>query len=282
MSVTELIELKMQLQDMLDKKYIHPSVSPWGAPVRGSTVLSKIDLQSGYHQIRIREEDIAKTAFRTRYDHYEFVVLPFRLTNAPATFMFLMNNEFDRYLDKFVLIFIDDILIYSRTMEKHQEHLTLVLQILREHQLYAKFSKCEFFKEQIQYFGHIITKDGIVVDPKMIRTIMECPVPKDVADIRSFMGLASYYRRFVEGFSKVAYPITSLHKKRRTSRWTPECQRSFEKLKYLLTSAPILSIANPSKDYVVCIDASKEGLGGLLMQEGKVIAYESRKLKEHE
>eukprot|EP00253_Pinus_taeda_P025715 PITA_25715 len=262
MSVPELTELKMQLQELLDKNYIRPSVSPWGAPVlfvkkkdgtllKGEKVFSKIDLRSGYHQIRIKEEDIAKTAFRTRYGHYEFVVLPFGLTNAPATFMCLMNSVFHRFLDKFVLIFIDDILIYSRSHEEHKEHLRMVLQTLREHQLYAKFSKCDFFKE-------------------------------DVVDIRSFMGLAGYYRRFVEGFSRIAYPITSLQKKGKAFKWTAECQQSFDRLKHLLTIAHILSIVDPNKDYVVCTDASKEGVGGVLMQEGKVIAYESRKLKDHE
>eukprot|EP00253_Pinus_taeda_P022079 PITA_22079 len=322
MSVPELTELKMQLQELLDKNYIRPSVSPWGAPVlfvrekdgtlrmcidyrqlnkltiknkypllridelfdqvKGATVFSKIDLRSGYHQIRIKEEDIAKTAFRTRYGHYEFVVLPFGLTNAPATFMCLMNSVFHQFLDKFVLIFIDDILIYSRSKEEHEEHLRMVLQTLREHQLYAKLSKCDFYKEEIQYLGHVISKEGIVVDPEKIKTILDWPVPKDVADIRSFMGLAGYYRRFVEGFSRVAYPITSLQKKGRTFRWSSECQQSFERLKQLLTSAPVLSIADPNKDYVVCTNASGEGVGGVLMQEGKVIAYESRKLKEHE
>eukprot|EP00253_Pinus_taeda_P034845 PITA_34845 len=322
MSVPELTELKMQLQELLDKKYICLSVSPWGAPVlfvrkkdgtfrmcidyrqlnkltiknkyslpridelfdqvKGATVFSKIDLRSRYHQIRIKEEDIAKTTFRTRYGNYEFMVLPFGLTNAPTTFMCLMNSVFHKYLDKFVLIFIDDILIYSRNIQEHEEHLRLVLQTLREHQLYAKYSKCDFYKEQIQYLGHIITKEGIAVDPEKIRTIMEWPIPKDVADIRSFMGLAGYYRRFAEGFSRVAYPITSLQKKGRTFKWTAECQQSFEQLKHLLTTALVLSIAGPEKDYVVCTDASKEGVGGVLMQEGKVIAYESRKLKEHE
>ena len=158
----------------------------------------------------------------------------------------------------------------------------MVLQTLREHQLYAKFSKCDFFKEEIQYLGHVITKEGIAVDPEKIKTIMEWPIPKDVADIRSFMGLAGYYRRFVEGFSRIAYPITSLQKKGKLFKWTAECQQSFDRLKHLLTTAPILSIADPNMDYVVCTDASKEGVGGVLMQEGKVIAYESRKLKEHE
>jgi len=267
MSVPELTELKMQLQELLDKKYIRPSVPPWGAPVlfvkkkdgtlrmcidypqlnkltiknkyplprideifdqvKGAIVFSKIDLCSGYHQIRIREEDIAKIAFRTRYGHYE----PFGLTNAPAIFMCLMNSVFHQFLDKFVLIFIDDILIYSRSREEDKEHLRLVLQTLREHQLYGKFSKCNFFKEEIRYFGHIITIQGITMDPKKIRTIMEWPVPKDVADIRSFMGLASYYRRFVEGFSRVAYPITSLQKKGRAFKWAPECQKSFDQVR---------------------------------------------------
>eukprot|EP00253_Pinus_taeda_P011178 PITA_11178 len=322
MNVPELTELKMQLQELLDKNYIRPSVSPWGAPVlfvkkkdgtfrmcidyrqlnkltiknkyplpridelfdqvKGATVFSKIDLRSSYHQIRIKEEDIAKTTFRTRYGHYEFVVLPFGLTNAPATFMCLMNSIFHQYLDRFVLIFIDDILVYSRTVEEHQEHLRKVLQTLREHQLYAKFSKCDFFKEEIQYLGHVISKEGIAVDPEKIKAIMDWPVPKDVADIRSFMGLAGYYRRFVEGFSRVAFPITSLQKKGKAFQWTPNCQKSFEQLKHLLTTAPILRIVDPDKDYVVCTDASKEGVGGVLMQEGRVVAYESRKLKEHE
>eukprot|EP00253_Pinus_taeda_P018433 PITA_18433 len=309
MSVLELTELKMQLQELLDKQYIRPSVSPWGAPVlfvkkkdgtlrmcidyrqlnkltvknkyplpridelfdqvKGAKVFSKIDLRSGYHQIRIKDEDIAKTAFRTRYGHYEFVVLPFGLTNAPATFMCMMNSVFHHFLDKFVLIFIDDILIYSRSQEEHEKHLRMVLQTLREHQLYAKFSKCDFFKEEIQYLGHVITKEGIAVDPEKIKTIMEWPIPKDVADIRSFMGLAGYYRRFVEGFSRIAYPITSLQKKGKIFKWTSECQQSFDRLKHLLTTTPILSIADPNKDYMVCTDASKEGVGGVLMQEGK-------------
>eukprot|EP00253_Pinus_taeda_P006325 PITA_06325 len=322
MSVPKLTELKMQLQELLDKNYIRPSVSPRGAPVlfvkkkdgtfrmcidyrqlnkltiknkyplpridelfdqvKGATMFSKIDLHSGYHQIRIKDEDIAKTDFRTRYGHYEFVVLPFGLTNAPATFMCLMNSIFHQYLDRFVLIFIDDILVYSRTMEEHQEHLRKVLQTLWEHQLYANFSKCDFFKEEIQYLGHVITKEGIVVDPEKIKAIMDWLVLKDVVDVRSFMGLAGYYRRFVEGFSRVAFPITSLQKKGKTFHWTPNCQKSFEQLKHLLTTAPILRIADPDKDYVVCTDASKEGVGGVLMQEGKVVAYKSRKLKEHE
>eukprot|EP00253_Pinus_taeda_P012063 PITA_12063 len=243
-----------QLNKLIVKnKYPLPRIDELFDQVKGATVFSKIDLRSGYHQIRIKEEDIAKTTFQTRYGHYEFVVLPFGLTNAPVTFMCLMNSVFHKYLDKFVLIFIDNILIYSQNIKEHEEHLRLVLQMLWEHQLYAKYNKCDFYKEQNQYLGHIITREGIAVDPEKIRTIMEWPIPKDGADIRSFMGLAGYYKRFV-----------------------------FEQLKHLPTTAPVLSIADPEKDYVVCTDASKEGVGGVLMQEGKVIAYESRNLKEHE
>jgi len=150
-------------------------------------------------------------------------------------------------------------------VEEHKKHLCIVLQVLREHQLYTKYIKCDLFKEKIQYLGHVITKNGIAVDPEKIRTIMEWPIPKDVADIRSFMGLEGYYQRFVEGFSRVEYPITSLQKKGKAFKWTPNCQRSFDQLKHLLTTSPILSIDDPIKEYVVCTDAGKEGVGGVLM-----------------
>ena len=212
MSTPEMLELKMQLQELLEKGYIRPSVSPWGAPVlfvnkkdgtlrlcidyrqlnkvtvknkyplpriddlfdqmRGSKVFSKIDLRSGYHQARIKDEDIHKIAFRTRYGHYEFVVVPFGLTNAPATFMCLMNSVFSRYLDKFVLVFLDDILVYSKNEEEHEEHLRLTLQLLREHQLYAKLSKCGFYRDRIQYLGHIISEEGVSMDPEKIEAII--------------------------------------------------------------------------------------------------------------
>jgi hypothetical protein len=159
----------------------------------GSSISSNIDLRYGYHQVQIKDEDIQKTAFRTRYGLYEFVVVPFGLTNALATFMFLMNNVLSKFVDRFVLVFIDDILIYSKNREEHEEHLRIVLRVLIEHQLYAKFSKCEFFQKKIHYLGHIISQEGVAVDPENIRSIMECPTPKDVSDIRSFMGLAGYY-----------------------------------------------------------------------------------------
>jgi hypothetical protein len=207
----------------------------------------------------------------TIYGHYEFVVVPFGLTNAPNTFMCLMNNILSKFLDRFVLVFIDDIEIYSKNREEHEEHLKLLLQVLREHQLYAKFSKCDFFHKQVHYLGHVILEEGVAVDPGNIISIMEWPTLKDVSDIRSFLGLAGYYRRFIKGFSKIGCQITTLQKKGVKFTWTVECEERFQELKYLLTHAPVLKIADPDNDFLVCIDSYKEGLGGFLMQEGCVI-----------
>jgi hypothetical protein len=180
----------------------------------------------GYHQLRIKEDDIPKTAFKTRFGHYEFTVLPFGLTNAPGVFMSLMNGVFREYLDKFIQVFIDDILIYSRTTEEHDEHLRLVLQCLREHKLYGKLSKCSFYQSRIHYLGHVISGEGIAVDPAKVEAIMEWPAPTNVIEVCSFMGLAGYYRRFVEGFSKIANPITELQKKNKKFVWTREMRGS--------------------------------------------------------
>jgi hypothetical protein len=291
MSTPKLVELKLQLKEMMDKGYIRPSVSPWGAPILfvkkkdgtlqlcidyrqlnkvtiknkyplprindlfdqlgGASIFSKIDLISRYHQVRIKGEDIQKTIFRTRYGHYEFVVVPFGLTNAPTTFMCLMYNVFSKFLDKFVLVFIDDILIYSKNREEHEEHLRLVLQVLREYQLCANFSKCDFFQKKIHYLGHVIYKEGVAVDPDKIRSIMEWPTPKDVLDIRSFMGLEGYYRRFIKGFSKIGCPITTLQKKGVKFLWTPKCEERFQTLNHLLTHAPVLKIIDPETDFLL-------------------------------
>jgi hypothetical protein len=249
MIAPKLCELQIQLKELLDSGLVRPNVSPWGAPVifvkkdgslrlcidyrdlnratvknrypmpriddlfdqmKGATVFSKIDLQSGYHQLSIKESDIPKTAFRTRFGHYEFFVVPFILTNAPAVFMSLMNGVFWKYLDRFVQVFLDDILIYSRNEREHEEHLRIVLSCLRKNKLYGKLSKCSFFQKEIHYLVHIISGEGILVDPEKVKTILEWPVPKNAHEVRSFMGLAGYYRRFVEGFSKIAKPITTL------------------------------------------------------------------------
>ena len=211
--------------------------------MRGAKVFSNIDLRRGYHQVRIKKEHIHKKNFRTRYGHYEFVVVPVGLSNAPATFMCLMNNFFNKYLDKFV--FLDDILIYS----KNEEHLRMVLKLLREHKMYAKLRKCVFYKYKIHYLGHIILGEGISIDPKKIEAITNWPTPRNVIDVRSFMGLTRYYRKFIEGFSKVAHPVPSLQRQKKGIKfeWTSRCEESFQQLKNLLTSAPILKIADLEK-----------------------------------
>ncbi|KAL0546159.1 hypothetical protein IC582_016065 [Cucumis melo] len=322
MAPAELKELKVQLQELLDKGFIRPSVSPWGAPVlfvkkkdgsmrlcidyrelnkvtvknryplpriddlfdqlQGATVFSKIDLRSGYHQLRIKDEDVPKTAFRSRYGHYEFIVMSFGLTNAPAVFMDLMNRVFREFLDTFVIVFIDDILIYSKTEAEHEGHLRMVLQTLRDNKLYAKFSKCEFWLKQVSFLGHVVSKAGVSVDPAKIEAVTGWTRPSTVSEVRSFLGLAGYYRRFVENFSRIATPLTQLTRKGTPFVWSKACEDSFQNLKQKLVTAPVLTIPDGSDSFVIYSDASKKGLGCVLMQQGKVVAYASRQLKSHE
>nr|AAR89852.1 putative polyprotein [Oryza sativa Japonica Group]ABF99511.1 retrotransposon protein, putative, Ty3-gypsy subclass [Oryza sativa Japonica Group] len=303
MPVNDLEELKKQIRELQEKEFVRPSSSPWGAPVlfvkkkdgsmrmcvdyrslnevtiknkyplpriddlfdqlKGAKVFSKIDLRSGYHQLKIRIADIPKTAFSTRYGLYEFTVMSFGLTNAPAYFMNLMNKVFVDYLDKFVVVFIDDILIYSKDEEEHAEHLRLVLEKLRKHKLYAKFSKCEFWLKEVAFLGHVISAGGVAVDPAKVEAVTEWKAPKSVTEIRSFLGLAGYYRRFIEGFSKIARPMTQLLKKEKKFVWSEQCQESFEQLKEKLTSAPILVLPDIRKDFVIYCNASRQGLGGI-------------------
>ncbi|GJR89354.1 putative reverse transcriptase domain-containing protein [Tanacetum coccineum] len=296
---SEMKELSEQLKELLEKGFIRPSSSPWGAPVlfvkkkdgsfrmcidyrelnkltvknryplpriddlfdqlQGSSVYSKIDLRSGYHQLRVREEDIPITAFRTRYGHYEFQVMPFGLTNAPAVFMDLMNRVCKPYLDKFVIVFIDDILIYSKTKGEHREHLKIILDLLKKEKL-----------------------EGVHVDPAKIEAIKNWPVPKSPTEVRQFMGLAGYYRRFIEGFSLIAKPLTKLTQKNKRFEWGADEDEAFQKLKQDLCTAPILALPEGPDDFVVYCDASLKGYGAVLMQRDKVIAYASRQLKTHE
>ncbi|CAA0810106.1 Uncharacterized mitochondrial protein AtMg00860, partial [Striga hermonthica] len=322
MAPKELQELKVQIQELLKLGFIQPSVSPWGEPVlfvkkkdgsmrmcidyrelnrltvknkyplpriddlfdqlRGTRVFSKIDLHSGYHQLKIKKTDAAKTAFRTRYGHYEFLVMLFGVSNAPAVFMDLMNRVFQPYLDQFVIVFIDDILVFSKSEEQHEEHLRVVLETLRKEKLYAKFSKCEFWLKKVVFLGHIVIAEGIEVDPGKITAVRYWSRPKNASEIRSFLGLAGYYRRFIEGFSKIALPLTQLTKKSVKFEWSDKCEASFEELKKKLTTAPVLTIPDPTRDFTIYSDASKQGLGCVLMQDGKVVAYASRQLKPHE
>ncbi|KAL0558790.1 hypothetical protein IC582_003372 [Cucumis melo] len=322
MAPAELKELKVQLQELLDKGFIRPSVSPWGAPVlfvkkkdgsmrlcidyrelnkvtvknryplpriddlfdqlQEATVFSKIDLRSGYHQLRIKDGDVPKTAFRSRYGHYEFIVMSFGLTNAPAVFMDLMNRVFREFLDTFMIVFIDDILIYSKTEAEHEEHLRIVLQTLRDNKLYAKFSKCEFWLKQVSFLGHVVSKAGVSVDPAKIEAITGWTRPSTVSEVRSFLALAGYYRRFVENFSRIATPLTQLTRKGAPFVWSKACEDSFQNLKQKLVTAPVLTVPDGSGSFVIYSDASKKGLGCVLMQQGKVVAYASRQLKSHE
>src|SRR5580765_777218 len=322
MAPAELVELKSQLEDLSSKGFIRPSVSPWGAPVllvkkkdgrsrlcvdyrqlnkvtiknryplpriddlmdqlKGAAVFSKIDLRSGYHQIRVKEEDIQKTAFRTRYGHYEYLVMPFGVTNAPAVFMDYMNRIFHPFLDRFVVVFIDDMLVYSKNEEEHREHLRQVLQILRAKKLYANAAKCEFWLEEVKFLGHVISREGIAVDPSKVEAVMAWERPKTVTEIRSFLGLAGYYRRFIEGFSKIAGPLTKLTRKNQPFAWTEDCEQSFQEMKQRLTTAPVLTLPQENEPYEVYCDASYQGLGCVLMQHHRAVAYASRQLKTHE
>ena len=208
--------------------------------------------------------------------------MPFGLTNALAAFMDLMNRVFRDYLDSFVIVFIDDILIYSKSPEEHEYHLRLVLQRLKEHRLYAKFSKCKFWLEEVAFLGHIVNREGISIDLEKIKAKTEWQRPTNVTEIRSFLGLAGYYRRFIEGFSRLAAPLTRLTQKNVKFLWSDQCEQSFQKLKERLISTPILALPTTGKEFIIYSDASIQGLGCVLMQDGKVIAYASRQLKPHE
>ena len=326
MSQPEMDELKKQLAELMDKGYIRESKSPYGAPVlfvkkkegtlrmcvdyralnkitiknkyplprvdelldrlSGAKYFSKIDLRSGYWQVRIADEDIPKTAFRTRYGHFEFLVMPFGLTNAPATFMHLMQQMFRKYLDESVIVFLDDVLIYSKSKEEHQKHVRTVLQTLRENQLYAKLSKCDFFKKEISFLGHVVNRDGIKMEQTKVDAVKQWPQPENVHEVRSFLGLAGYYRRFVKDFSKIAAPLTNLLHKNRKFEWVTDEEEAFQKLKQAVCSAPILVIPDPKVAYTVISDASGFAIGAALCQDhGKGLqpcAYLSRKMNDHE
>jgi hypothetical protein len=266
----------------IKNKYPLPCIDALFDQLARAKVFSKIDLRLGYHQIKIRPQDIPKTAFSTRYGLYEYLVMSFGLTNAPAFFMYLMNSVFMSELDKFVVIFIDDILIYSKNEEEHAQHIHTILTRLREHKLYAKFSKCEFWLDRVQFLGHVLTPEGVSVDPSKVHYVLSWKSPTSVHQIRQFLGLAGYYRRFILDFSKIAHPMTKLLQKDAKFVWSPTCEEAFQALKKFLTSAPVLAQPDIEKPLDVYCDASRTGLGCVLMQDGCVIAYASRQLKKHE
>jgi hypothetical protein len=326
MSYSEMEELRKQLEEYLAKGQIRPSGSPYGAPVlfvkkkdgslrlcvdyrvlnkltiknkypmprvaelldrlKGAKVFSKLDLRQGYHQIRVAEGHEEKTAFNTRYGQFEFTVMPFGLTNAPATFMSLMNKVFHPLLDKFVVVFMDDILIYSRNEAEHAEHLKAVLQLLKDNQLYCKLSKCDFAKDKVEFLGHIVTTDGVLVDPKKVAAVQDWPVPRDVHDVRSFLGLCNFYRVFVQGYAGIAAPLTDLTRGNQQWTWSAAQEEAFATLKARLVSAPLLTIPDPDLGYTVWTDASDYAVGATLYQDQgrglQPIAYESKRLSPTE
>ncbi|GKV41219.1 hypothetical protein SLEP1_g48785 [Rubroshorea leprosula] len=233
--------------------YPLPRIDDLFDQLKGAQVFSKIDLRFGYHQVKIKPDDVPKTAFRTRYGHYEFIVMPFGLTNAPARFMDLMNRVLSKYLDQFVVVFIDDILVYSSSHALHEKHLRTVLETLRRERLFAKFKKCEFWLDNVAFL-----------------------------EIRSFLGLAGYYCRFVGDFSRIALPMTRLIRKNTKFEWTPKCEKSFLTLKEKLITTPVLALPINGEKFTIYSDASKKGLGCVLMQKDRVIAYASRQLKPYE
>ncbi|WZY93770.1 hypothetical protein YC2023_066099 [Brassica napus] len=314
----EAKELERQVQDLMDKGYIRESLSPCAVPVllvpkkdgtwrmcvdcrainnitikyrypiprlddmldelSGSVVFSKIDLRSGYHQVRMKEGDEWKTAFKTKQGLYEWLVMPFGLTNAPSTFMRLMNEVLRPYIGKFVVVYFDDILIYSRSLTEHMGHLEQVLKALRQEGLYANLKKCVFCTDQLVFLGFVVSSQGLKVDEEKNKAIQDWPTPTTIGHIRSFHGLASFYRRFVKDFSTIAAPMTSVIKKNVTFAWGPAQEESFNRLKYSLTHAPVLTLPNFDKPFEIECDASGTGIGAVLTQGGRPVAFFSEKL----
>jgi len=254
-----------RLDDMLDE-------------LRGSTIFTKIDLRSGYHQIRMKIGDEWKTTFKTKFGLYEWLVMPFGLTNAPSTFMHLMNHVLRAFIGKFVVVYFDDILIYSKSFDEHLDHIRAVLAVLRVEKLYGNISKCTFCTDRVVFLGFVVTTDGIQVDEEKIKAIKDWPTPKNVSQVRSFHGLAGFYRRFVKDFSAIAAPLNNLTKKDVPFKWGDEQDQAFEELKRKLCEAPLLQLPDFGKTFEIECDASGIGIGGVLLQEGKHVAYFSEKL----
>ena len=319
-------ELKKQLAELVKSGFIQPSKSPFGAPIlfvkkkdgtmrmcvdyralnnitiknayplprieelfdrlQGAKYFSKIDLRSGYHQIRIDPQDVPKTAFRTRYGHFEFLVLPFGLTNAPGTFMHLMHQTFREFLDDFVLVFLDDILIFSRTLEEHQRHVEKVLTKLRVSKLYAKESKCDFFKEEVEFLGHYVGRNGVRMMEDKVKAIVDWPTPSKVADVRAFLGTAGYYRKFIRGFSAIATPLSDLTKEETKFEWAAPQEAAFRQLKAAIAHEPVLILPDPKRPFVIHVDASGFATGAVLQQDQghglQPIAYLSKKMLDAE
>ena len=304
----ETKEIESQVQDLLEKGWVQKSLSPCVVPVllvpkkdgkwrmccdyrainnitikyrplvprlddmldelNGSIIFSKIDLKSGYHQIRIKEGDEWKTAFKTKFGLYEWFVMPFGLTNAPSTFLRLMNHVLRDCIGKYVVVYFDDILVFSQSLDDHLRHLREVFLVLRNNSLFANSAKCTFCVDSIVFLGFVVNKMGLHVDPEKIKAIQELPTPQNVGDVRSFHGLTSFYRRFVPNFSSLASPLNELVKKDSTFCWSEKHEQAFKRLKAQLTNAPILALPNFAKTFELECDESGVGIGAVLLQGG--------------
>jgi hypothetical protein len=261
----------------IENKYPIPIIEDLLDELFGATVFSKIDLRFGYHQIRMKESDIEKTAFTTHLGHFEYVVLPFGLTNAPATFQTLMNYVLAQFLRKFALVFFDDILVYSKTMSEHIQHLRAVLEVLKQNQLFAKLSKCIFAQSFIEYLGHVISGQGVCTDPDKISIIQKWPSPTNVTQLRAFLGLTGYYRRFIKGYGILCRPLFNVVKKD-SFIWNADQKQAFLHLKKVMSHPPVLALPNFSQPFILEGDASGTGIGAVLMQRGQPIAFFSKSL----
>jgi hypothetical protein len=321
LSPEEKEECEKQVKELLEKGLIQPSNSPWGAPIlfvpkpngklrmccdfrmlnrvtiknkfpmpriddlldvlHGKRVFSSLDLQSGYWQIALRPEDMRKSAFNTHFGHFEFKVMTFGLSNAPATFQSLMNDIFLDCRD-FVVVYLDDILIFSDSPEQHMQHLKLVLDKLRQHKLYAQMPKCDFGLSELKFLGHIVGEFGVKPDPDKVRVVQDWPEPANAAELRSFLGLAQYFRKFIQGYAQTVCNLYDLLKTNAVYNFTSQHRKAFEQVKYSLTNAPVLKAPDFSKPFELYTDASTHGIGSVLLQDGHPIAYESRKLSSAE
>ena len=254
--------------------------------LHGAQYFTKIDLSSGYHQIRVKEADIHKTAFVTRYGSFEYTVMPFGLCNAPATFQRVMNHLLRNGLDEHVLVFLDDILIFSRTKEDHLQHIKAVLDRLRSEKFYGRLIKCDFFRTEVEYLGFDVGKDGIKPSLSKVKAILDWPTLENVTDVRSFGGLTGFYRKFIRWFSEIAAPMTELTKKNTPFVWGEKEETAFNRLKTAMVTAPVLQLPDFDREFTVTTDASEVSVGAILQQDFgsglQPISYESRKLKPAE